>query len=75
MFVVSGAASLRVGGGMERPYTESPRELRSTVARGGEIKRLQAGDVINVPAGVAHQFLVPPGQQITFFTMKIAKPQ
>ena len=74
VFVVSGEASLRVGGEIERPYTESPRELRSTAARGGEISRLQAGDVINVPAGVPHQFLVPAGQQITFFTMKIAKP-
>ena len=74
VFVVSGAASLRVGGEIERPYTESARELRSTAVRGGEIRRLQAGDVVNVPAGVAHQFLVPAGQQITFFTMKIAKP-
>jgi len=42
--------------------------------RGGESKLLQAGDVVTVPAGVPHQFLVPAGQQITFVTMKIAKP-
>jgi hypothetical protein len=74
VFVVSGGASLRTGGEIERPYTESAGELRSTSVRGGEMRRLKAGDVINVPAGVPHQFLIPPGQQITFFTMKIAKP-
>jgi hypothetical protein len=34
---------------------------------------MREGDVVNVPAGMPHQFLVPSGQQITFFTMKIAK--
>jgi mannose-6-phosphate isomerase-like protein (cupin superfamily) len=75
MFIVSGTASLRVGGQMERPYTEAPGEVRSATARGGESSTLHAGDVVNVPAGVPHQFLVQAGQQITFFTMKIAKPQ
>ncbi len=73
MFVVSGAASLRVGGEIENPYTESPGEVRGTVVRGGTVSTLQEGDVVNVPAGVAHQFIVQPTQQITFFTMKIAK--
>jgi mannose-6-phosphate isomerase-like protein (cupin superfamily) len=74
MFIVSGAGSLRVGGDMDRPYAESPGELRSATGRGGETRPLKPGDVINVPAGVPHQFLVPAGQQITFFTMKIARP-
>ena len=74
IFVVSGEASLRVGGTMDNAYTESPGELRGASGSGGEVRTLKPGDVINVPAGVPHQFLVPAGQQITFFTMKIVKP-
>ena len=72
MFVVSGNASLQVGGEIENPYVESPGELRGARARGGVTRRLREGDVVNVPAGMQHRFLVPVGQQVTFFTMKIA---
>lgn len=74
MFIVSGEASLRVGGEIEGPYLESPGEVRGATGRGGDIKVMKPGDVVNVPAGVPHQFLVQPGKQITFFTMKITKP-
>jgi len=73
VFVASGVASLRVGGDIKDPYVESPGELRSATVLGGTVHALREGDVINVPAGVPHQFLVPSGQQITFFTMKIAR--
>jgi hypothetical protein len=73
VFVVSGTAALRVGGEIDAPSMESPGEVRGTVVRGGTVRQLRQGDVVNVPAGVSHQFLVQPGQQITFFTMKIAR--
>jgi mannose-6-phosphate isomerase-like protein (cupin superfamily) len=73
MFVISGTASLRVGGELRQPYVESPGEVRGKNAAGGTLHVMHQGDVVNVPAGVPHQFLVPSGQQITFFTMKIAK--
>jgi hypothetical protein len=73
MFVVSGEASLQLGGEIESPYVESPGEVRGPRARGASVRIVRAGDVVNVPAGVQHRFLVPAGQQITFFTMKIAK--
>ena len=73
VFVVSGTASLRVGGELRQPYVESPGELRGKNGVGGTLHVVHQGDVVNVPAGIPHQFLVPPGQQITFFTMKIAK--
>lgn len=74
MFVVSGTATLRVGGELENPYDDAPGEVRGATAHGGTLRVLRQGDVVNVPAGVPHQFLVAPGQQITFFTMKIARP-
>jgi mannose-6-phosphate isomerase-like protein (cupin superfamily) len=75
VFVVSGSGSLRVGGELRQPYVESSGEVRATAAQGGTVHPVREGDVLNVPAGMPHQFLVPSGQQITFFTMKIAKVQ
>ena len=71
MFVQSGEALLRVGGTIDEPYLESPGELRGPRVTGGTTRRIGAGDVVNVPAGMQHQFLISPGSQITFFTMKI----
>jgi mannose-6-phosphate isomerase-like protein (cupin superfamily) len=73
MFVTSGEASLQVGGEIDAPYMEAPGEVRGPTAHGGAVRHLRAGDVVNVPAGVQHRFLIPAGTEITFFTMKIAK--
>ncbi|MGE4163257.1 MAG: hypothetical protein AB7G23_16130 [Vicinamibacterales bacterium] len=73
VFVISGEASLQVGGDIDGRYEEAPGELRGPSARGGMTQRLGPGDVVHVPAGMQHRFLVPDGGQITFFTMKIAR--
>jgi len=72
MFVVSGEATLLIGGNVVNARTTSPGEIRGTTSRGGEKKVIRQGDVVQVAAGVPHQFLIPAGRQITFFTMKIA---
>jgi len=72
MFVVSGEATLLIGGKVVNPRTTSPREIRGTTSTGGEKKVIRQGDVVQVAAGVPHQFLIPAGGQVTFFTMKIA---
>ena len=72
VFVQSGAASLVLGGTIENAYTESPGELRGQRARNGTVRTIGTGDVLRIPAGMQHQFLVAPGTQITLFTMKIA---
>jgi len=74
VFVQSGAASLVLGGTIENAYTESPGELRGQRARGSTVRSIGTGDVVRIPAGMQHQFLVERGKQITFFTMKIANP-
>jgi uncharacterized RmlC-like cupin family protein len=74
VFVQSGEASLLLGGTIENAYTESPGELRGQQVRGGTVRKIATGDVVRIPAGMQHRFLVGRGKQITFFTMKIAKP-
>lgn len=73
MFIVSGEATLVLGGEIDNRYVESPGEVRGSGVRGGTPRVVHEGDVVNVPAGMQHRFLVGEGRQITFFTMKIAK--
>jgi mannose-6-phosphate isomerase-like protein (cupin superfamily) len=73
MFVHSGEATLLLGGTIPDARIDAPGEIRGSTAVGGTRRVIRAGDVVQVPAGMPHQFLVAPGQQITFFTMKIAK--
>ena len=73
MFIISGEATLVLGGEIENPYTESPGEVRGPEVRNGATRAVREGDVVNVPAGMPHRFMVRDGSQITFFTMKIQK--
>ncbi|MEQ1760791.1 MAG: hypothetical protein ABL986_20985 [Vicinamibacterales bacterium] len=75
MYVISGEATLLLGGEVVGAYTDSPGEIRGSGVRGGVTRVIRQGDVVNVPAGMQHRFLVRDGQQITFFTMKIARAQ
>jgi mannose-6-phosphate isomerase-like protein (cupin superfamily) len=74
MFVHSGEATLLLGGSIPDARTDAPGEIRGSTATGGVRRAIKAGDVVLVPAGMPHQFLVGKGKQVTFFTMKIAKP-
>jgi len=73
MFVHSGEATLLLGGTIPDARTDAPGEIRGTRSAGGVRRGIKAGDVVLVPAGMPHQFLVEKGKQVTFFTMKIAK--
>ena len=75
MFVYAGEATLLLGGTIPDARTDAPGEIRGSTAVGGVRRVIRAGDVVQVPAGMPHQFLVAPGAQITFFTMKIARAQ
>lgn len=73
MFVTSGEATLLLGGTIPDARTDAPGEIRGSTSVGGVRRVIRAGDVVQVPAGMPHQFLVAPGRQVTFFTMKIAR--
>ena len=46
-------------------------EVRGPSIKGGESKKLGAGDVVHIPAKIPHQILVSNGKQFTYFVVKI----
>jgi mannose-6-phosphate isomerase-like protein (cupin superfamily) len=74
MVIQSGEAILVLGGEVIGGKTTSPGEILGTSIQGGVKNLLSPGDIIHVPAGMPHQFFIPPGKQITYFVVKVAQP-
>jgi mannose-6-phosphate isomerase-like protein (cupin superfamily) len=72
VFVVeTGEATIVTGGTLVNPQTTKPGELRGTSINGGEKHTLAKGDVIHIPAGVAHQLLIEKGKPFAYFVVKV----
>lgn len=70
MIVKSGEASMHLGGEIVNP-TGAKGELRGASIRGGRVVRARPGDIFNVPPNVAHQWIVAPGEAVSFFNIKV----
>lgn len=75
MIVQSGEATLVVGNDVVDAQNTSPAEIRGTSIRNGIERKVSAGDVINMPAGLPHQFLLEPGKQITYIDVVVNPPE
>lgn len=71
--VQTGTATLVTGGEVIEPVTTGPNEIQGTGIKGGARRTIGAGDVIEIPAGVPHQFFLAPGAQITYLVVKVVK--
>ena len=71
MIVQSGEATLVVGTDVTDQKNTSPTEIRGTAIRNGIERKVSAGDVINMPAGLPHQFILEPGNQITYIDVVV----
>jgi mannose-6-phosphate isomerase-like protein (cupin superfamily) len=72
VFVVeSGEATLVVGGELVDGKTTAPNEMRAASIKGGTEKKLATGDVVTIPAKVAHQLKLDAGKQFTYFVVKV----
>ena len=69
--VQSGEGTLVLGGTMAGARTTGPGELVGTRLDGGERHALGAGDIVHIPAGIPHSFLVPTGKHLTYVLLKI----
>jgi hypothetical protein len=72
MIIQSGEATLVVGTDVVGATNTSPTEVRGTAIRNGIERKVVAGDVINMPAGLPHQFLLEPGKQITYIDVVVS---
>jgi mannose-6-phosphate isomerase-like protein (cupin superfamily) len=72
-FVQSGEATLVYGGDLVDGKTTAPGEMVSASIKGGAEKKIAAGDVVTIPAKVAHQMKLAPGKEITYFVVKVAQ--
>jgi mannose-6-phosphate isomerase-like protein (cupin superfamily) len=71
--VQSGTATLVTGGEVVDPVTTGPNEIQGASIKGGVSRTVAVGDVIEIPAGVPHQFFIAPGTQITYLVVKVVK--
>ncbi len=69
--VLAGAAVLVVGGTVMGARAIAPGETRGDSIEGGMHQNLRAGDVVHVPAGTPHQFLLNSNNTITSLVMKV----
>jgi mannose-6-phosphate isomerase-like protein (cupin superfamily) len=71
--VQQGGATLVFGGAVEAPKISAPNEMRGASIRGGESKKLSPGDIVRIPSGTPHQFILAKGESIAYFALKIPR--
>ena len=74
MVIQSGTATLVYGGEGVGMHPTAPNELQGTSIKGGQQRRVEPGDVIHIPTAVPHQFLLAPGETITYLVVKVVDP-
>ena len=72
-YVLAGSATIVTGGKMLGGSTTGPGQQRGTDIEGGQASELAAGDVMVIPAGVAHWFKTVPSS-IDYYVVKVIAP-
>ena len=71
VMVQSGEGVLQLGGTMAGRRSTGAGEYVGTRLDGGDRHPLGPGDIVHIPAGIPHSFLVPPGKHLTYVLLKI----
>ena len=70
--VMEGGSTFVMGGTVTGGKTTAPGEIKGTGVQGGKTVQLSKGDVVIVPAGVAH-WHKEVAKSITYYTVKVPK--
>jgi len=70
-FVLSGSATLVLGGRLVDGETVGPHEKRNGRIEGGVRRKLSAGDVVRIPPRVPHQVLLDGAPECDYFVVKV----
>ena len=73
LIIQEGEATLIYGGTIPGGHSTSAVEIRGPSIKGGETRKLGPGDVVRIPAGTPHQFMLGKGQTVSYFAIKIAR--
>jgi glc operon protein GlcG len=70
IYVLEGTATLVTGGTVRDPEPSAADEVRGAGIDGGDVRRLDAGDVVIVPAGTPHWFRDVP-RPLLYYVVKV----
>ncbi len=74
IFIVQqGSATVLYGGRLAGGKQTGPGETLGGDIVEGELRTIGPNDLLIVPAGVPHQFIIEPGESITYVTVKTRK--
>ena len=73
-FVRSGRATLRTGPALERPRQVEPSEWKANAIVAARDRSVGPGDLLVIPAGVAHQWRPQGRSPFSYVTVKVAAP-
>jgi mannose-6-phosphate isomerase-like protein (cupin superfamily) len=73
LVIEDGSATLVFGGTIPDAHATAPNEVRGASIRGGESRKLGQGDIIRIPAGTPHQFVLAAGESVSYFSLKLAR--
>jgi mannose-6-phosphate isomerase-like protein (cupin superfamily) len=74
IFVIQkGSARLLYGGTAEGEKLTSPGEWRGGTIRGGTQSEVRPGDIVVIPAGIPHQFVLNAGERVAYLSFKVAR--
>lgn len=70
--VQAGHGTLLSGGRVNGSRLETPGEHRGGTIVGGASRPVGAGDLMIIPAGIPHQYMIPAGDSLRYITVKVA---
>ena len=73
MVISVGEVTMVHGGTIVDGKTTAPGERRGPSITGGTEVKLGPGDILHIPAQVAHQMKLDPGKQVTYFVAKVVQ--
>jgi mannose-6-phosphate isomerase-like protein (cupin superfamily) len=73
-FVRQGSATLISGGEVVNGKDTGSGEIRGDSIRNGTKRSIHAGDIVQIPAAVPHQFLLSPGETVAYAAVKVDAP-
>jgi mannose-6-phosphate isomerase-like protein (cupin superfamily) len=69
--VQAGRASLLSGGRVSGSHVETAGEHRGGTIAGGTARPVGPGDLMIIPAGIPHQYVIAPGDSLRYLTVKV----